>query len=56
METKVADGTILRVAVPLIVPTVAVMVVEPSPLPVVAKPWLPAASLMVATPLAEEVQ
>jgi len=55
IETSCADARTVRLAVPLIVPTAAVMVVVPAPAPV-ATPWLPEASLIVATLAAEDVQ
>lgn len=55
IDTNIAVDVTVRLAVPLIVPTFAVIVLNPIPTPL-AKPWLPAASLMVATPSAEEVQ
>jgi len=55
IETSCADDRTVRLAVALIVPTVAVMVEVPPPTPV-ANPWLPEASLIVATPAAEDVQ
>jgi hypothetical protein len=55
IETSCAADETVRLAVPLIVPSVAVMVVVPAPAPV-ATPWLPEASLTVATLAAEDVQ
>jgi hypothetical protein len=55
IDTSTAVVVTLTLAVPLMTPTLAEMVAAPSATPV-AKPWLPEASLTVATPPAEEAQ
>jgi len=48
-------GVTVRLVEPMIKPEVAVIVVEPVPT-LVAKPWLPAELLMLATLVADELQ